>query len=295
MNGLSDHAKGLAITGMGVLVLSPDALLLRLLTVDAWTTVFWRGLLMFLAMTVALAAWHRGRAWRPFRAVGRWGLLSSVFHGISATGFVYSIHSTEVAHTLVIIAATPLFAAVISRIFLHERVAPETWIATVLVIAGIALVVAESLGRGTLAGDLAAFVVVLAQGANFTTLRYRKNINMVPATALGGLWSALAVLVLGLAAPASLSGPDIPIMALLGLVVVPLAFGLITIGPRYITAPEVGLLFLVETILGPLWVWLVLGEAVGLLALIGGAMVLSTLAVYFTLRLRRQARRAVAA
>jgi len=288
VTALSPHAKGLAITGGGVLVLSPDALLLRLLEVDAWTTIFWRSLLMALALAAVLALWSRGRVWRPFRAVGRWGLLSSVFYGVSATFFVYSINHTDVAHTLIILAATPLVAALGSRALLKERVAPETWIATILTLGGIALVVAESFGRGTLGGDLAAFLVVLAQAGNFITLRHRKAVNMVPATALGGLWSALAVLLLGLAAPASLRGDDVAIMAVLGLVVVPLAFGLITIGPRFITAPEVGLLFLVETILGPLWVWWVLGEAVGALALLGGGIVIVTLAVYFTLRLRRQ-------
>lgn len=282
------HAQGLLLTAFGVLVLSPDALLLRMLETSHWTVVFWRGVLLFVALTIVMAVVRRGRAWTAFRQVGRWGLLSSVFYGASSAMFVYSINHTAVANTLVIIAGTPLLAAVMSRFLLNERVALETWIATAIVIAGIVLVVGEGLSRGTWDGDAAAFAVMAMQAGNFTLLRHRKHINMVPATALGGLWSGLAVFALGVAAPLSVPTPDIPILALLGLVVIPIAFGLITTGPRYITAPEVGLLMLLETVLGPLWVWLALGERAGVQALLGGSLVVVTLGVYFAIRLRRQ-------
>jgi drug/metabolite transporter (DMT)-like permease len=195
-----------------------------------------------------------------------------------------------VANTLVIIAGTPLLAAIMSRLLLKERVAPETWIATAVVIAGIVLVVSEGLARGTWDGDLAAFCVMFMQAGNFTLLRHRKHINMVPATALGGLWSGLGVLLLGLAQPLAVPAADLPALAILCLVVIPVAFGLITTGPRFITAPEVGLLMLLETVLGPLWVWLALADRAGVTALMGGALVVATLGVYFALRLRRQAR-----
>ncbi len=285
---ISEHMKGLAITSAGVLVLSPDALLLRMLSIDSWTTVMWRSLLMSLVLLAAMAIVERGRPWAAFRGVGRWGLLSSILYAANATSFVYSIHNTAVANTLVIIACSPLIAAVFSRIFLGERVAPETWIATTLVAVGIAVVFWDGLGRGTLHGDLAALATAFFLAGNFTILRFRKHINMIPATALGGFWAALAMLGLGLAAPFSLNEQDVLVMALLGLVVVPLAFGLITIGPRYITAPEVGLLLLLETVLGPLWVWLALNERASDTALMAGGFVVATLLVYFTVRLRRQ-------
>lgn len=287
----SDHAKGLAITGFGVLVLSPDALLLRLLSIDPWTTVFWRGLLTFVTLTAALAIIYRGRIREAFQATGRWGLVSSAFYAANITAFVYSINNTAVANTLVIIAAAPLLAAIFSRIFLREPVALETWIATLVVVGGISIVFWDGLGRGTWAGDLAALLTALCLAGNFTVLRHRKDINMVPATALGSLWAALVLGLLGAAAPFEMSVQDAMVIALLGFVIIPIAFGLITIGPRYITAPEVGLLMLLETILGPLWVWLALDELASDMALSGGALVVMTLAVYFTIRLRRQAAR----
>ncbi len=288
VQSFSTHLQGLLLTGFGVLVLSPDALLLRLLAADHWTIVFWRGVLLFVALALVMTLVRRGRPVAAFTAVGRWGLVSSVFYGTASAMFVYAITHTAVANTLVIIAGTPLLAAIMSRVLLNERVAPETWFATAVVIAGIGLVVGEGLQRGTWDGDLAAFAVAFLQAGNFTLLRHRKHINMVPATALGGLWSGLGVLLLGLAEPFAMPAGDVPVMALLGLVVIPVAFGLITTGPRFITAPEVGLLMLLETVLGPLWVWLALGERAGGQALIGGVLVVATLGIYFAVRLRRQ-------
>jgi drug/metabolite transporter (DMT)-like permease len=290
---MSDHAKGLAITGLGVLVLSPDALLLRLLEADHFTVVFWRALLMGLTLASVLALVYRGRADRALRAVGRWGLVSAHVYALNMITFVYSIHNTAVANTLVIIAAAPLFAAILSRVFLGEGVRPETWAATLIVLGGIAIVFWDGLAQGTWDGDLAALATALCLASNFTILRHRKHIDMVPATALGGFIAAAFLLVIGAAAPLSPRGDDWLVLALLGFFVVPVAFGLITIGPRYITAPEVGLLMLLETVLGPLWVWLALGERASALSLTGGAIVLVTLAVYFTWRLR--GRRDVAA
>lgn len=289
MSGLSEHMKGLGITALGVFVLSPDALLLRLLTVDHWTIVMWRGLLMALTLTLVLLVLYRGRPWMVFYAVGRWGLISASIYGANMTTFVYSINNTAVANTLVIIAAAPLFAAVLSRIFLRERVVLETWVATIFVVFGIAVVFWDGLGRGTWDGDIAALATAWLLAGNFTVLRHRKHINMVPATALGGLGAGLVLLFTGAATPLSPGPQDWLVLGLLGLVVVPIAFGLITIGPRYITAPEVGLLMLLETILGPLWVWVALGERASSTALSGGALVVVTLLLYFTIRLRRQA------
>jgi drug/metabolite transporter (DMT)-like permease len=166
-------------------------------------------------------------------------------------------------------------------------------VATVLVLSGIAVLVGDGLQQGTWAGDLAGIVVSLSLSANFVVMRHRKDINMVPATALGALWSALAVaagaLALGHAPPVPIGAGDLPWMLAMGLVVVPGAFGLITIGPRYITAPEVGLLMLLETLLGPLWVWLVLNELPTPTAFAAGVFVVVTLIGYFTVRLKRQA------
>ncbi|MDX1709574.1 MAG: DMT family transporter [Rhodovibrionaceae bacterium] len=287
MRHLSDHAKGLIITFTGVLVLTPDALLIRLIGVDHWTIAFWRGVLMFLGLTLAIAVVERGRPTQAFRAIGRAGLVAGAFYGVNSVLFVYAITHTQVANVLVILAASPLFAALMSGLFLREFVRPITWAAILSALLGIALVFWDGLGAGTFEGDFAALCVAFTLAGTFTIMRRAKHVSMVPATALGGIVSAL--ITVALASPVAIFADplDMFYMALLGFVVIPIAFGLITLGPRYLPAPEVGLIMLLETVLGPLWVWLVIGEAPRPMAFVGGAIVIVTLALHSAIRLRQ--------
>lgn len=294
MRDLPDHAKGLLITATGVLVLTPDSLLVRLIGLEPWDMVFWRGLLTAIGLTLWLAAYYRGETVARFRAVGRSGSAVAVLFALSTLFFIYALGRTTVANTLIIVSAAPLIAAVFSRVFLREAVRPRTWAAILVALAGIVILLSGSLedarsGAGSLDGDLAAFGTALCMAGNFTILRRAKALNMVPAMALSGLLSAVTIL--PFAWPVALQPEQVGPMLLLGLLVLPVSFGLMTLGPRYLPAPEVGLILLLETVLGPLWVWLVLGEAPGERALLGGVIVVAALAVHSALGLRAQSGR----
>lgn len=295
MDRLPDHLKGLVITTLGVLVLTPDSLLVRLIQIDPWTMVFWRGLLMFLAIGGFTLAYYRGEAPARLRATGRAGLAAIALFGTGTVLFVLALYNTSVANVLVIVAAAPLIAAVYSRLFLAEPVALRTWAAIAAAIAGIAVLASDSARGGTILGDLAALGTAASVGIGFSVVRHARPRNMVPAMAVSGLVSALVAL--PLAAPASVPGDQIWLLLVLGVVVLPVSFGLLTLGPRYITAPEVGLIMLLETVLGPLWVWLVLTEEPSAHALVGGAIVIVALVGHSLagLRAHRGRRRAAAA
>ncbi|MEE8189726.1 MAG: DMT family transporter [Kiloniellales bacterium] len=283
---LPDHIKGLLITGIGVLVLTPDTLLVRLIASDPWTMVFWRGALTGLALTAFLTAYYgRGTAAR-FRAIGLPGLGIAAIFAISSPLFILALDGTSVANTLIIVSAAPLFAAIFSRVFLGEAVPGRTWGAILATVAGIAVIVSGSPRGGTLTGDMAALGTALCVAGGLTMIRRARALNMVPAIALSGFLSA--ALVLPLAIPFSLGTEQTGLMALLGLAILPLSFGLMTLGPRYLPAPEVGLILLLETVLGPLWVWLVLDEEPGARTLLGGAIVIAALVIHSALALRRQ-------
>ena len=160
----------------------------------------------------------------------------------------------------------------------------RTWGAILAAVAGIAVIVSDSLRGGTLTGDMAALATALCMAGGLTMIRRARALNMVPAIALSGMLSA--ALVLPLANPFSLGTEQAGLMALLGLAILPLSFGLITLGPRYLPAPEVGLILLLETVLGPYLVWLALGEDPGARALLGGAIVIGVLVLHSALSLR---------
>ena len=286
--GLSDHAKGLVITATGVMILTPDALLLKLIEAEPWTILVWRGLGFFVVIGLLSIVRHGGRLWQVVRATGAIGLAITVLHSAGQFLFVFSIHHTTAANTLVIIAAAPLAAALLAQLILGERTARRTLIAGGVALAAVALTVQGGIQVGGLWGDLAAVGVMLNLALVFVLLRKAKGRDMLPALAWGGLLTC--GIALAFAPTVVVAGADRLLLPLLVLVVVPVSFILISTGPRYIPAPEVGLLMLLETIFGPLWVWLVLAETPATASLIGGAVIVLTLATNAWLGLLEQRR-----
>jgi drug/metabolite transporter (DMT)-like permease len=281
----NDHARGLALAVMGILILTPDSLLIRLITVDHWSLLFWRGLMTFVTLTLWQFYNHRRGTLARFQAIGVAGLMVALLIALNTSLFVISIRHTAVANTLVLLSAAPLFAAVFSSLFLREHAPLRTWIATVIGIACIALIMAENRAAANLIGDGAALAMTITMAAILTLLRSMRSDNAVPIVALSGLLLALAMLLPS--QPFSLSDRDWFYMSLLGLVVIPVSFALALTAPRYLPAPEVGLIFLLETILGPFLVWLVLGEEPPVATLIGGVVLIITLAGHAVLSLRK--------
>jgi drug/metabolite transporter (DMT)-like permease len=280
MSSLTDHQKGLLFCILGVLTLTPDSLLVRLIGAEPFTLLVWRGSLQALAIFAFLAVVYRTRAMAEILAIGRTGVLLAVVFTGSTLFFIVALSLTAVADVLVIVAVAPLAAALLSRCFLGEGIPLRTWLAIAATLTGIALLVYEDLGSGSLLGDFAALGCALCIGASFTITRHGRAVSMVPAMALAGAITAVVALVpaLLLEGGLGLAGAPLGYALIMGLLVVPLSFSLITLGPRYLPAAEVGLLMLLETVLGPLWVWLALDERPGDLALLGGLIVLATLA-----------------
>jgi drug/metabolite transporter (DMT)-like permease len=282
---LSTHTKGLLITASGVLIISPDGLLTRLIATDHWTMIFYRALFLSFGMWLVVSFTSPNRVWQQYRTVRGPGLLMVGMYSLGTISFIFAITHTSVANTLIILSATPLFAALIGWFVLREPIELRTLVAIALVALGVGVIGSGSSEQpGALAGDLAAVAGSFFLASGFTFVRRFRGISVFPAISCSGVVTAL--IVLPLAAPLSVSQSDIGYLMIMGIYMVPLGTTLMYIGPRYIPAPEVGLLLLLETILGPLWVWLVLAEAPGDLTLIGGAIVVSTLAINTVWRLR---------
>ena len=123
---LSTHAKGLLITACGVLIISPDGLLTRLITTDHWTMIFYRALFLSFGMWLVLGFTCPNRVWQQYRTLTGAALLKVVAYSLGTISFIFAITHTSVANTLIILSTTPLFAALISRVLLHERIENRT-------------------------------------------------------------------------------------------------------------------------------------------------------------------------
>jgi drug/metabolite transporter (DMT)-like permease len=281
---LSDHAKGLLLTTSGMLVLTPDSLLILLAGLEPWQTMVWRGYLQAIGITLLVLIFNRGASLAAFRAIGIAGLFAAVTITVSTAGFLFAVANTSVANALVIVAAAPFFAAAFSFIFLGERVAPRTWVAIAFTFLGIAVLGWGSLGGGELLGDLAALMTSMSLGIYFTIVRHARGVVMVPAVAVGGFLSGTVGLFMG--GYVWPEGETMAYLLIMGFFVLPVSTALITLGPRYITASEVALIFLLETFLGPIWVWVVLNQMPSTPTFIGGAIVIVTLTTHAVLGLR---------
>ena len=280
----SQHLQGVLITFLGVLILTPDALILRLIEANTATLIFWRGLFQCFAITGFYMAVYRSRAPKKIRAMGWTGVIVACLYAGSNIFFITSIRLTSVANTLVIVAASPLIAAFLSWFFLREPVPLRTWLAAVAGFAGVASIFVSELGGGSMTGNLLAAGAACTLGCTFVVIRRGKVASMVPAVGLTGL--IIASLTAGFVGSFAVSPTDLMWLILIGGIITPISFGLITLGPRYLQAPEVNLIMLVETILGPFWVWLVLGEAVPQATWIGGAILVGALVLHSAAALR---------
>jgi drug/metabolite transporter (DMT)-like permease len=278
-----NHRRGLLLAFAGIVALSPESLLIRLVTTDRWTLLVWRGMLMSIGLTVASIA--IGKSFRVITDIGRPGIVVAILFSLQTVGFITSITHTTAANTLIAMSAAPLFAVLIERISFGTRISRRMMVVIVCAMAGIAIMVSDSVSSGGLFGDVAGLAAAAAFGASFVVIRRNADRFMVPAMGLGGLIAAM--MALSAAHPTEVTASDIRYLAISGLLVLPLGFGLLTVAPRHLIAPEVALVTLLEAILGPLWVWWVVGERPGVRAAFGGAVVLGSLAVNSYLGLRR--------
>ena len=282
--GLSQQAFGLLITFIGVVVLSFEGVLIRSIKVDSWTLLFLRGLLAFPGLCLFFLVVER-RGWRvQVRSMGWAGALAAVLFAIDNVGFIYSITHTSVANTLLLISLSPLFAALFTRLLLREPVPRRTWLAIAGGSVATLIIMLGSLVEGDLAGTIAGLIASAALGGTLVVLRANPTLNMIPAVAIG---SGLAALVgLPAAVPGSADAQDWMYLVALGFFVVPVAFGLIATGPRFIPAPEVALLLLLETVLGAYMVWAIIGEEPVLTTIVGGLILVAVLAAHSVATLR---------
>lgn len=269
---LSAHARGILISIIGVLILSPDSLLIRLANLDDFTLIFYRGLFPAITISFVLLFYYRRNFFSIVIASGWAGLLNGCFYAITNVTFIYSIQQTSVANTLVILSSAPVFAAIFSIYLLREHQRLGTWIVIFLSMVGIFIIGYGSYQSNSLTGDMFALICAVSTACSAVLVRYRRLVDLVPSVIFGSL--IMSAFALYKAPIEEINQSQLIYIMIIGFVLVPLAFMCLTIAPRLAKSAEVQLVFLLEAILGPLWVWLVIAETPPLNTLIGGALLL---------------------
>ncbi len=295
MSDASSYARnirfGLLITALGGFLFTFDLPLLRLADNEKWALIFARGMLLFVAITSVwfIMRWRSGSK-LPFIAGGA-GVAVIATNTVANIAYIGALTETTAANVVFILALVPVLTAVFSRLFIREDIHAFTWTATVLALIGVGIIVRDSLTSGGLWGDFLAFVCACCTAAAFTIIRASGK-NVATSLAIGSLISALIALfvfhadISTLGKTAAFGMPSWFWIALNGLLIIPLSSSLIANGPRFLPSADVSMFFLLETILTPIWIWMLFREVPSNMVLVGGAIVIVTLVVHSFWRLK---------
>ena len=285
MNSLTDQKKGSLMAFVAVMFITPDSLFIRLSNVETWSLVFYRGIIPFVLVFIGMLLIYRLKFFNLLRSNGYYGFAYVLTFSVTNIAFVVSIQNTNVANTLIMIATAPMLSAILGSFFLKENPDKKTWVAIFITFFAALYIFYDSIRLGNFFGDILGFVAAMGLAVGAVIIRSAKILNLVPSAVVGKLIIALfAVLFVK---DYSLNNNDIYIVPLMCVMCVAIPFVLVTIAPRFITAAEVNLFFLLETIIGPIWVWLIIKEQPTPETIVGGAIIVLTIATHSFLKLKK--------
>jgi drug/metabolite transporter (DMT)-like permease len=268
--------RGQVYVALAAVAWSSAGVLQRQLSLDTATQVAGRAAFAGAALLVYVAIVERGRVVQAFKSIGFAGLAVALCVAVASGGFIAALNHSNVARVLFILSVAPVLAALLARVTLGEPITQRTVLAMALALAGVSVMLGAP-GEGSLAGDALSFVVALSFAAMLVITRWRRDVSMAPATCLSQVIVVAAFL--PFASLGEIGGGDVGWLAALGIGQIGLGFALLTVGARLIPAAQVGLITLLEVVLGPLWVWLALDERPSTLTLVGGAIVIAAIVI----------------
>jgi len=281
----NDQKKGMLMAFTAVMLITPDSLFIRLASISSWNLIFYRGFIPFSVVFVGLLLIYKFRFIKELVSNGWHGVAYALIFTITNITFVISIENTNVANTLIMIALAPMLSAVLSFIFLKETPDKKTWLAIIITTLAVIYIFYDALDAGDILGNALGLLTALGLAVGAVIIRSKKRISLVPSAMVGKLLVALTAFYF--ADNLNLKDNDLIIVPLMCIMCVAIPFVLVTLAPRYITAAEVNLFFLLETILGPIWVWLVIKEQPSIETIVGGVVIIATIATHSIFSLKK--------
>lgn len=281
----SDQKKGTLLAFIGVMFITPDSLFIRLSSVDTWSLLFYRGLIPFFFVLIGLLFFYKNKFLKALFNIGYAGIFYIISFSVCNITFIISIQNTNVANTLIMVAMAPMLSAILATIFLRETANKETWVAILITFFSVTFIFYDSVKLGNIFGDIFGFITAFGLAINANLARFAKDRDLVPSAVVGKL--VVAIFAFFFVDNFQLQDSDIIIVPIMCIMCVAIPFVLVTIAPRYISAPEVNLFFLLEVILGPIWVWLIIKEQPSIQTIIGGSIIIITIAIHSFLALKK--------
>ena len=285
MKNLSNQQRGSFLTFIAVMLITPDSIFIRLSNIETWGMLFYRGAIPFIVVLTGLIFFYKNNLFKAIVNIGYPGIFYIISFSICNITFIISIQNTNVANTLVMIAMAPMLSAILGSVFLKEIPDRKTWIAIIITLISVTYIFHDSIEMGNFYGDLFGIITAFGLACNAVIARYAKNKDLVPSALIGKL--CVAIFALFFVDNFSLLGTDLIFIPLMCIMCVAIPFVLVTIAPRFIPAEEVNLFFLLETIIGPFWVWMIIKEQPSIETIQGGVVIILTIAIHSFLKLKK--------
>ena len=285
MKNLSNQHKGSLLAFIAVMLITPDSIFIRLSNIETWGMLFYRGAIPFVVVLIGLIFFYKNNLFKALINIGYPGIFYIISFSICNITFIISIQNTNVANTLVMIAMAPMLSAILGSIFLKEIPDNKTWIAIIITLVAVSYIFYDSIELGNFYGDLFGLITAFGLACNAVIARFAKNRDLVPSAVIGKL--CVAIFAFFFVDTFSLVGTDLIFIPLMCIMCVAIPFVLVTIAPRFIPAEEVNLFFLLETIIGPFWVWMVIQEQPSVETIQGGLIIILTIAIHSYLKLKK--------
>ena len=244
-----------------------------------WQILFWRSLFFSLTILTFLIISYKKKTLKSFYESGLPGFFGGIILSFGFCGYVFAMYNTTVANTNFIISLQILFLSIFGYFFLKEKISAITLTSIILAMTGVFLMVGNSLTPGELSGNLAAFTMPITFAVLIVIVRKFPTVDMVPAQFIAGLSSCLIGFFLS--TKIMISPHDIFLGFLAGFFQVGFGFIFITIGARTTPSAMVGIIMLSESVLGPVWAFLFVGERAPLFTIIGGGIILFAVLLQF--------------
>ena len=281
----NNQKKGMLMAFTAMIFITPDSLFIRLSSINSWNLIFYRGFIPFVLVFIGLIVIYKTKFFKELLNNGWHGVVYALIFAFTNITFVISIENTNVANTLIMVALAPMLSAIISLIFLKENPDQKTWFAILITTFAVFFIFYDALNAGDILGNVFGLLTAFGLATGAVIIRSVKKISLVPSAMLGKL--LVALIALYFVDNLELKQNDLLIVPLMCVMCVAIPFVLVTLAPRYITAAEVNLFFLLETILGPLWVWLVILEKPSNETIIGGFVIIFTIGIHSILALKK--------
>ena len=285
LNNLTNQQKGSALAFIAVMLITPDSLLIRLSNIETWGMLFYRGAIPFVVVLIGLLIFYNKNFLKALFNVGRTGIFYIISFSICNITFLISIQNTNVANTLVMVAMAPMLSAILGGIFLKEIPDKKTWVAILITFFSAIYIFYDSIQLGNFFGDIMGLVTATGLAVNAVLVRSAKDRDLLPSAVIGKL--CVAIFAFFFVDSFQLVGNDMIYVPLMCILCVAIPFVLVTIAPRFIPAEEVNLFFLLETIIGPIWVWMIIKEQPSIETIQGGFVIITTIAIHSFLKLKK--------